>query len=140
VQSAIEERQRKIAAAEQEIEHLKREVNALSGLLDATASANANATVRSARTTPRRPRAAPTSHNGGAAVRRGRKISPEWQAVMDKIAPAGKKGVDIDQIAGFCEESGIAIGHNGLRSQMFNYVKKGRLVRTAEGLYASPSA
>jgi hypothetical protein len=66
-------------------------------------------------------------------TRRQRSLSAGWQVVLRAI---GRKGeADLDFILGLCGAAGLEITRESLRSQMFNYVKRGYLDRVREGVF-----
>jgi hypothetical protein len=143
IQGMINERQRQLAAAEQEVAYLKRDLITLASARDAMANASA---AMPAATPPKRPRRASSRNNGGATAtpaslnkRPGRKLSAEWQAVIGKIG-AIQGGVTIDQIYEYAKEAGITTERGSVRAAIWGHCKRGRLVKHDNDKYAVPSS
>jgi hypothetical protein len=133
----IASQQEKLTAAEHVVKDIKLKIETLIEARDAVNGAATNATPANTNATP----ANTTQRRGREPVkqRRGRGLSPAWMNVIEEIVATGKAGADIDQIAAFCEAAGITTARTTLRSQLFNYVKRGRLARTNGGRYTAPA-
>ena len=72
------------------------------------------------------------SHTGNGARRR-RSLSGTWQEILRKMDQRGES--NFDAIERYSSEAGLEITRESLRGQMFNYVKRGLLVRPRQGVF-----
>ncbi|MGH7038281.1 MAG: hypothetical protein ACREE1_09100 [Stellaceae bacterium] len=115
----ITEARDKLARAERDLNNARVELDALERARAAVGEVAAPARRRNGRQQP--------------AARRKRSLSKGWQEVLRAIGRQGES--DLDRILAFCGEAGLSVERDTLRSQMFNYVKRGYLVRPREGVF-----
>lgn len=66
---------------------------------------------------------------------RSRGISDKWAAVLNYMLVRMPNAVSIEEILAFAAENSLDISRASARAQLHNYVKRGILLRVADGLY-----
>lgn len=71
----------------------------------------------------------------GTSGRRARRISSEWNQILNYFVQRAPSPVSIDEVMHFIAQNSFDVSRNSVRSQLHNYAQRHALERVGDGYY-----